>query len=76
MTRLQRAAEAAGTPVVAGFFNGPEGDVSPRWLRQDREDAERLGGLLAEAVERTLALPERAGGPTTPPWTSFRRPSA
>ena len=60
MTRLQRAAEAAGAPVVAGFFNGPEGDVSPRWLRQDREDTERLGGLLADAVERTLALPERA----------------
>jgi neutral ceramidase len=63
MTRLQRTAEAAGAPVVAGFFNGPEGDVSPRWIRQDREDAERLGGLLADAVERTLALPERAGGP-------------
>jgi hypothetical protein len=56
MTRLQRAAEAAGSPVVAGFFNGAEGDVSPRWLRQDREDAERLGGLLADSVERTLAV--------------------
>lgn len=62
MTRLQRTAEAAGSPVVAGFFNGAEGDVSPRWIRQDREDAERLGGLLTDAVERTLGLPERAGG--------------
>jgi neutral ceramidase len=60
MTRLQRAAEAGGTPVVAGFFNGAEGDVSPRWLRQDRTDAERLGALLADAVERTLESPARS----------------
>lgn len=63
MTRLQRAAEAGGSPVVAGFFNGAEGDVSPRWIRQDRTDAERLGALLADAVGRTLESPARSDGP-------------
>jgi neutral ceramidase len=63
MTRIERAAETAGAPLVAGFFNGPEGDVSPRWIRQDRADAERLGGLLADAVVQTIGLPERAAGP-------------
>ncbi|MCM3878460.1 MAG: neutral/alkaline non-lysosomal ceramidase N-terminal domain-containing protein [Thermoanaerobaculia bacterium] len=65
MTRLQRAAEGGGSPVVAGFFNGAEGDVSPRWLRQDRTDAERLGALLADAVERTLESPARSDGEPT-----------
>ena len=63
MTRLEREAEAGGSPVVAGFFNGAEGDVSPRWVRQDRTDAERLGALLADAVARTLESPARNDGP-------------
>ena len=32
---------------VAGFFNGAEGDISPDWLVQDRDDAIRLAGRLA-----------------------------
>ena len=35
---------------VAGFFNGAEGDISPDWLVQDRDDAIRLGGRLATAA--------------------------
>ncbi len=35
---------------VAGFFNGAEGDISPDWLAQDRDDALRLGGRLAAAA--------------------------
>lgn len=35
---------------VAGFFNGAEGDVSPDWGRQDRDDVLRFGGQLARAV--------------------------
>ncbi|MCX6628757.1 MAG: neutral/alkaline non-lysosomal ceramidase N-terminal domain-containing protein [Candidatus Solibacter sp.] len=32
---------------VAGFFNGAEGDISPDWLAQDRDDAIHLAGRLA-----------------------------
>ena len=41
-------------PVVAGFFNGAEGDISPRWTYQDRGDVVRLGGQLADAVKVLL----------------------
>jgi neutral ceramidase len=44
-------------PFVAGFFNGAEGDVSPRWVRQDRGDVVRIGGALAIAVTSLLASP-------------------
>ncbi len=39
---------------VAGFFNGAEGDISPDWLAQDRDDALRLGGRLAAAATALL----------------------
>ena len=39
---------------VAGFFNGAEGDISPDWLAQDRDDAIRLGGRLAAAATTLL----------------------
>lgn len=71
MTRLERAAEAGGSAVVAGFFNGAEGDVSPRWLRQDRADAERLGALLADAVERTLESPAQSDVQAEPTVTAL-----
>ena len=35
---------------VAGFFNGAEGDISPDWMAQDRDDAIRLAGSLAASV--------------------------
>ncbi len=40
------ALEKDRAPVV-GFFNGAEGDISPDWLVQDRDDAIRLAGSLA-----------------------------
>ncbi len=49
---LERRAEPSD--VLVGFFNGAEGDVSPRWTRQDREDAVMLGDRLAAAVARIL----------------------
>lgn len=53
MEQLERA-----TPgVIAGFFNGAEGDVSPRWEHQDRENTLRLGGQLAEDVRNLLRSP-------------------
>jgi len=39
---------------IAGFFNGAEGDVSPDWNGQNREDVLRLGGDFAEAVLKLL----------------------
>jgi len=39
---------------VAGFFNGAEGDLSPDWLTQDRDDAIRLAGRLASSAARLL----------------------
>jgi hypothetical protein len=35
---------------VAGFFNGAEGDISPDWTAQDRDDAIHLAGRLATSV--------------------------
>jgi neutral ceramidase len=43
-----------GGSVVAGFFNGAEGDVSPRWVAQNRDDVLRLGDRLARAVAATV----------------------
>ena len=39
---------------IAGFFNGAEGDISPDWLAQDRDDAVRLAGRLTSAATRLL----------------------
>ncbi|HSD48031.1 MAG TPA: neutral/alkaline non-lysosomal ceramidase N-terminal domain-containing protein, partial [Pyrinomonadaceae bacterium] len=39
---------------IAGFFNGAEGDVSPDWKDQDREDVLDLGGAFAKAVSKLL----------------------
>jgi neutral ceramidase len=40
--------------MVAGFFNGAEGDVSPRWVRRDIEEVKKLGGQLAESVGKAV----------------------
>lgn len=57
-------------PVVAGFFNGAEGDISPRWISQDRSDVVELGGKLAEAVK---ALLEKTEEPQLKPEISAKR---
>jgi neutral ceramidase len=36
--------------VVAGFADGPEGDVSPNWSCQGRPEALRLGRAIAQAA--------------------------
>jgi neutral ceramidase len=48
--------EAAGNGV-SGFFNGAEGDVSPDWLFQDRDDVVDVAEKLAKAVTKLLAGP-------------------
>jgi neutral ceramidase len=40
--------------VIAGFFNGAEGDISPRWVSQNRHDVLSLGDAFARAVTATL----------------------
>lgn len=57
-------------PVVAGFFNGAEGDISPRWISQDRSDVIKLGGQLAEAVQ---ALLQKTEEPQPTPEISAKR---
>jgi len=42
---------------VAGFFNGAEGDISPDWDRQNREDVLSFGDRLARAVLDLRAQP-------------------
>jgi neutral ceramidase len=49
--------------AIAGFFNGAEGDVSPDWDRQNRDDVLKFGKKLAEAVtdlQGKQALPTKA----------------
>ena len=41
--------------IVAGFFNGAEGDISPDWYGQDRDDVLTLGRKLGKAVGSLLA---------------------
>ncbi len=41
--------------MVAGFFNGAEGDVSPRWIRRDIDEVFELGGQLAKEVADSVA---------------------
>ena len=48
-----RLLEEQGTPVAA-FFNGAEGDVSPDWTLQDRDDVLRLGTRLSNSVRQLL----------------------
>lgn len=53
MHQLEAGAPAS-QPVVAGFFNGAEGDISPRYVVQDRRDVVNLGGKLADAIRNVL----------------------
>jgi neutral ceramidase len=55
MRRLERDAREPGS--VAGFFNGAEGDVSPRWEKRDAVEVRELGDLLASGVRALLDAP-------------------
>jgi neutral ceramidase len=57
MTSLERDGSVPDS-LVAGFFNGAEGDVSPRWSKQDRGDVIEFGDKLASAVRTLLEGPE------------------
>jgi neutral ceramidase len=54
--RLENDSPVAG--FVAGFFNGAEGDVSPRWEKRDASEVRQLGDLLAGGVQRLLDRPD------------------
>ncbi|SPF44462.1 putative Neutral/alkaline nonlysosomal ceramidase [Candidatus Sulfopaludibacter sp. SbA4] len=60
-------------PLIAGFFNGAEGDISPRWVNQDRRDLVNLGGQLAAAVESLIAEKPGASELQTDPVISAAR---
>jgi neutral ceramidase len=52
--RLLEKVDKNEPAVVAGFFNGAEGDISPRWVAQNRSDVISLGNKLADAVKTLL----------------------
>ena len=54
MSQLER------TWPVAGFFNGAEGDLSPDWKSQRREDVIDFGDKLAQAVGTLAHSPNLA----------------
>jgi len=66
MTSLERTGS-----LVAGFFNGAEGDISPRWKGQNRPDVILLGDKLADAVRRVLR--EDSGAPAQAEISVARR---
>jgi neutral ceramidase len=57
MQRLEHGSAVPG--FVAGFFNGAEGDVSPRWDKRDASEVRKLGDVLADGVQ---ALFDRSDG--------------
>lgn len=66
ITKLER--RSPERRLVAGFFNGAEGDISPDWKSQNRIEAEKFANDLEAAVE---AL--RGGkGETLDPTASIR----
>jgi neutral ceramidase len=52
MQRLEQASDVPG--FVAGFFNGAEGDVSPRWNERDASEVRNLGDILARGIQTLL----------------------
>lgn len=55
MAKLERG--SPGRRLVAGFFNGAEGDISPDWKAQNRLDAVKFGEMLRAAVETARLSP-------------------
>ena len=49
--------------AVVALFNGAEGDVSPAWDRQDRQNTMRLGRILAAAISTLRSGGARVEGP-------------
>jgi neutral ceramidase len=60
-TAERKLVSGDGPPVVA-VFAGPEGDVSPAWLFQDRRDAIGLGGRLGDAIVAATSHRDRVDG--------------
>ncbi len=57
-------------PTVVAMFNGPEGDVTPNWERQDRPAALKIAGVLADSIQALLARPgQDVTGPIHVRWT-------
>jgi hypothetical protein len=54
MVRLEHELAKSGIQPVIGFFNGAEGDITPRRTRRDAIDALELGKLLGDDLSQTL----------------------
>ncbi len=72
--------ELSGPDIIAGFFNGAEGDVSPDWNEQNREDVLDLGWKLTKAVskllDRTTPVERRREVKIEVLWNTARQGSA
>jgi neutral ceramidase len=68
MRRLER--EYSATKLVAGFFNGAEGDVSPDWEKRDVVEVRALGRAFANGIQTMLAEP--GGTPDSRPIVQAR----
>jgi neutral ceramidase len=51
VSKMESQLEGKG---IVGFFNGAEGDVSPRWSRQDARDMLSIGDLFYSHISDTL----------------------
>jgi neutral ceramidase len=58
----QALAGAGGSNACVTLFNGPEGDISAMWEKQDRRDALNVGTLIADGLLRCLKGGERVDG--------------
>jgi neutral ceramidase len=56
--RLEREWGAGGVKPVVGFFNGAEGDITPRRTRRDVFDTYEHGLRFAEAINATVKTSE------------------
>jgi neutral ceramidase len=54
MVRLEHELAKGGIQPVVGFFNGAEGDITPRRTRRDATDVLELGKLLGDDLSQTL----------------------
>jgi neutral ceramidase len=54
---LRSGPPTSSRPVVA-IFNGAEGDISPDWKQQDRQNTVRLGRLLGHCILKLTAQDE------------------
>ncbi|MFQ5651767.1 MAG: neutral/alkaline non-lysosomal ceramidase N-terminal domain-containing protein [bacterium] len=57
LVEQQFSSDSSNAQPVVALFNGAEGDVSPNWKKQDRQNTLRLGTKLARGILSALEQP-------------------